>query len=62
MSIQSISKQEQSQLRGKLDSNNVSDVLCVYSVLAASGHRYARLAEGVADGNMLSGLTAIQYM
>lgn len=55
MTVQSISILELQGLRDQLESNSVADVLSVYSELAGLGHRYARLAEGVADGNMLSG-------
>lgn len=46
------------QARALLDAGRIDDM---YAYIAKFGHRYSRLASGVARGNMFSGLSALEF-
>ncbi|MBB4591541.1 putative Ig domain-containing protein [Xanthomonas cannabis] len=47
------------QARALLDAGRIDDM---YAYIAKFGHRYSRLASGVARGNMFSGLSALEFL
>ncbi|WP_355582585.1 putative Ig domain-containing protein [Xanthomonas cannabis] len=47
------------QARSLLEAGRIEEM---YAYIAAFGHRYSRLASGVARGNMFSGLSALEFL
>lgn len=57
--VETMTAEQRAMARAMLDSGKIEEV---YQFIAGFGHRYARLASGVAVGNMFSGLTALEFL
>lgn len=55
--VTTMNDQDRSFARALLESGQIE---AMYDFIAGFGHRYSRLASGVAVGNMFSGLTALE--